>query len=94
MTNVHSSEYLQYHNIPPANRWQRFYKTEESHPCPHTVGLVNMFTDRYVKEHFEQMCTLLFDLSYLAHCLFKDGTFVWFDIEAVDVTKVGRNQLG
>lgn len=40
------------------------------------------------------MCTLLFDLSYLAHCLFKDGTFVWFDIEAVDVTKVGRNQFG
>lgn len=39
------------------------------------------------------MCTLLFDLSYLAHCLFKDGTFVWFDIEAVDVTEVGRNQF-
>lgn len=58
------------------------------------VGSVNISTDRYVKEQFEHSRTLLFDLAYLAYCLFKDGTFVWFDIEAVDVAKVGRNQLG
>lgn len=46
------------------------------------------------RAEFEQTCTLLFDLSYLAYGLFKDGTFVWFDIEAVDVAKVGRNQFG
>lgn len=38
--------------------------------------------------------TLLFDLPNLPHRLFEDGTFVWFDVKAVDVTEVGRYQLG
>lgn len=44
---------------------------------------------------FRQPCplTLLFDLANLAHGLFENGTFVWFDVEAVDVTEVGRDQL-
>lgn len=38
-----------------------------------------------------QLCplTLLFDLADLPHRLFEDGTFVWFDVEAVDVAEVG-----
>lgn len=38
--------------------------------------------------------TLLLDLADLAHRLFEDGTFVRFDVEAVDVAEVGRDQLG
>lgn len=33
--------------------------------------------------------TLLLDLTDLPHGLFEDGTFVWFDVEAVDVAEVG-----
>ena len=44
---------------------------------------------------FRRLCplTLLFDLPDLAHRLFEDGTFVWFDVETVDVAEVGRDQL-
>lgn len=38
--------------------------------------------------------TLLFDLADLPHRLFEDGTFVRFDVEAVDVAEVGGDQLG
>lgn len=42
-----------------------------------------------------QCCpTLLFYLSYLANCLLKDGTFVWFDVEVVYVAEVSGDQLG
>lgn len=46
-------------------------------------------------QDFRRLCalTLLFDLADLAHRLFEDGTFVWFDVEAVDVAEVGRDQL-
>ena len=37
--------------------------------------------------------TLLLDLTDLAHRLFEDGTFVGFDVEAVDVAEVGGDQL-
>lgn len=37
--------------------------------------------------------TLLFNLSYLAYCLFKDGAFVWFDVEVIDVAEVSWDQL-
>lgn len=37
----------------------------------------------------QQSCpTLLFNLPDLAYCLFKDGAFVRFDVEVIDVTKV------
>lgn len=44
---------------------------------------------------FRQLCplTLLFDLADLAHRLFEDGTFVWLDVEGVDVAEVGGDQL-
>lgn len=38
-------------------------------------------------------CTLLFNLTDLAYCLFKDGAFVWFDVEVIDVAEVSRDQL-
>lgn len=69
-------------------------ETNDMYLFKHSVGSVNIFTGRYVKEQFDHSRTLLFDLSYLAYCLFKDGTFVWLYIEAVDVAKVGRNQFG
>ena len=37
--------------------------------------------------------TLLFDLSDLPHCLLEDSTFVWLDVEAVNVREVGRDEL-
>lgn len=37
--------------------------------------------------------TLLFDLSDLSHCLLEDGTFVRFDVKAVDVGEVGWDEL-
>lgn len=37
--------------------------------------------------------TLLFDLSDLSHSLLEDGTFVRFDVEAVNVGEVGRDEL-
>lgn len=46
-------------------------------------------------QDFRPLCplTLLFDLANLAHRLFEDGAFVWFDVEAVDVAEVGGYQL-
>lgn len=50
--------------------------------------------------YVEHMCvnlhrgvTLLFDLSDLPDGLLEDGTFVRFDVEAVDVGEVGRDEL-
>lgn len=42
---------------------------------------------------FLRPLTLLFDLADLAHRLFENGTFVWLDVEVVDVAEVGGDQL-
>lgn len=42
---------------------------------------------------FSRGGTLLFDLSDLPYSLLEDGTFVWLHVEAVDMGKVGRDEL-
>lgn len=49
----------------------------------------------YCGRKLQQRCpTLLFNLTYLAYCLFKNGTFVRFDVEVIDVAEVSGDQLG
>lgn len=87
-------------NICPAARYRTKFSVHLNHhllPKNNTekvklyVLYVALFMTRSVWVIWS--VTLLFDLSDLSHCLLEDGTFVRFDIKAVDVGEVGWDEL-
>lgn len=87
---------------PPLSPQHLFRCVSHAHTHTHThSSTVHLTRSTPVRlqfgslQDFRQLCalTLLFDLADLAHRLFEDGTFVWFDVEAVDVAEVGRDQF-